>query len=97
MGHKRFRPTPIPRERRLRQCARFSLTDAHGQPIEVMVRDISSRGLSAAAIGTPPPAETVVRARLEDGQELWGLVRWSRGNLFGVEFDTRPGSLTPPS
>ncbi len=86
----------------MRQCARFALLDAAGQPIEVMVRDISPRGLSAAALGAPPPAETVVRARLEDGQELWGLVRWSKGNLFGVEFDTlaarstaRP--FTPPS
>ena len=26
---------------------------------------------------------------LEDGRELWGLVRWTEGNLFGVEFDTR--------
>ncbi|GAM04421.1 histidine kinase [Novosphingobium sp. MBES04] len=97
MGHDRFRPTPTPRERRLRQCARFALTDACGQPIEVMVRDISSRGLSAAALGTPPPAESVVRARLEDGQELWGLVRWREGNLFGVEFDTREGALKPRS
>ena len=25
-----------------------------------------------------------MRARLEDGRELWGLVRWADGNLFGV-------------
>ncbi|MCJ2183872.1 histidine kinase [Novosphingobium sp. 1949] len=97
MGHKRFKPTPIPRERRQRQCARFALTDADGAPIHVMVRDISTRGLSAAALGAPPDPETVVRARLADGQEIWGLVRWTQGNLFGVEFDTRQGAFTPPS
>lgn len=89
MDKTRFKPTPILRERRRNQCARFALTDARGQAIEVMVRDISSKGLSAAALGTPPALNEVVRASLEDGRELWGLVRWADGNLFGVEFDTR--------
>lgn len=55
----------------------------------MIVRDISSRGLSAAAAGEPPRLNEVVRATLEDGREVWGLVRWREGNLFGVEFDTR--------
>lgn len=96
MDKSRFKPTPIPRERRRSQCTRFALTDSRGVEIAVMVRDISSRGLSAAALGTPPAPNEVVRARLEDGGEVWGLVRWSEGNLFGVEFDTRP-EITPPS
>lgn len=100
MGHDRFKPTPIPRERRQRHCTRFALTDATGQPIEIMIRDMSPRGLSAAALGVPPAPETVVRACLEDGQEVWGLVRWNEGNLFGVEFDTRrtgPAPVKPQS
>jgi hypothetical protein len=88
MPEIRFRPTPILRERRRRRLARFALTDSRGVEIAVIVRDISSRGLSAAASGTPPDLGEVVRARLEDGRELWGLVRWRDGNLFGVEFDT---------
>jgi len=92
MNTGRFRPTPIPRERRRRRCARFLLTDAQGREIAVMVRDISSRGLSAAALREPPALDQVVRARLEDGSEVWGLVRWRDGHLFGVEFDTRPSS-----
>jgi hypothetical protein len=88
MPEIRFRPTPILRERRRRRLARFALTDSRGVEIAVIVRDISSRGLSAAASGTPPDSGEVVRARLEDGRELWGLVRWRDGNLFGVEFDT---------
>lgn len=88
MDSPRFRPTPILRERRRRRCARFALTDSRGTEIAVMVRDISSRGLSAAAVGAPPALNEVVRACLEDGRELWGLVRWQEGNLFGVEFDT---------
>jgi PilZ domain. len=89
MDNSRFKPTPILRERRRSECARFALTDARGEEIAVMVRDISSKGLSAAALGTAPAVNEVVRASLEDGRELWGLVRWADGNLFGVEFDTR--------
>ena len=89
MDTRRFKPTPIPRERRRSQVARFTLFAANGEAIDVVVRDISSRGLSAAAAGNPPAENEVVRAQLEDGRELWGLVRWTDGNLFGVEFDTR--------
>lgn len=88
MEKTRFKPTPIPRERRRNKCARFALTNSRGEAIEVMVRDISSKGLSAAALGIAPALNEVVRAHLEDGRELWGLVRWTEGNLFGVEFDT---------
>lgn len=73
---------------------RFALTDSRGVEIAVIVRDISSRGLSAAALRETPALNEVVRARLEDGRELWGLVRWREGNLFGVEFDTAPSSRT---
>ncbi len=89
MDEPRFRPTPHWRERRRRRCIRFALTDARGVEIAVIVRDISSRGLSAAAMGPPPALGEVVRASLADGRELWGLVHWQAGNLFGVEFDTR--------
>lgn len=89
MDKSRFKPTPILRERRRSKFARFALTNAQGEAIEVMVRDISSKGLSAAAVGTAPNVNEVVKAHLEDGRELWGLVRWAEGNLFGVEFDTK--------
>lgn len=89
MDKTRFKPTPILRERRRSECARFALTDSRGEEIDVMVRDISKKGLSAAAAGEAPAVNQVVRAHLEDGRVLWGLVRWADGNLFGVEFDTR--------
>lgn len=101
MDAPRFTPTPIPRERRRQRCTRFTLADAAGDPLDVMVRDISSRGLSAAALGEAPAPDEIVRARLGDGTEVWGLVRWREGKLFGVEFDvgarTGPASARPPS
>lgn len=83
-----FRPTPRLRERRRRCCTRFTLTDAREVEITTIVRDTSARGLGAAALGEAPAPNEVVRAQLKDGRELWGLVRWRSGNLFGVEFDT---------
>ena len=88
MTASRFKPTPILREARQVQLARFALHDSQGQRIDLVVRDISSRGLSAAAIGTAPEPNEVVRAVMDDGREMWGLVRWKNGNLFGVEFET---------
>lgn len=88
MDRSRFKPTPILRERRRDKCTRLELTNSSGQKFSVMVRDISSRGLSAAALDTPPPVDSIVRAALANGTEVWGLVRWNEGNLFGVEFDT---------
>ncbi|MBO9725950.1 MAG: histidine kinase [Novosphingobium sp.] len=87
MDPPHFTPTPIPRERRRKRCAHMTLTDSSGHAIEVMVRDLSSRGMSAAAAGMPPACNDVLRARMEDGRELWGIVRWVNGNLFGMEFD----------
>ncbi|KPH59158.1 histidine kinase [Novosphingobium aerophilum] len=98
MDSRRFKPTPIFRERRIGQCAHITLADSAGRAIDIIVRDVSSHGFSAAAAGAPPPRNEVVCAVMEDGRELWGLVRWTDGNLFGVEFDTRAReSVTPPN
>lgn len=88
MDAPRFQPTPIPRPRRRKRCTHVTLTDSAGNAIDVMVRNLSSRGLSAACAGTPPHCNAVVRAVIGDGRELWGLVRWVKGNVIGVEFDT---------
>lgn len=88
MDGSRFKPTPIPRERRRRQLTRYVIHDSQGQPVEVMIRDVSPHGFSAAALGAAPAPDEVVRAVLDDGREVWGLVRWSDGNLFGVEFES---------
>ena len=100
----RFQPTPVFREKRKPQLVKVELSDAAGAIHEVLVRDISARGISAAARGDPPAANEIVSVRLPDGQEYWGLVRWVDGNLFGVEFqmdggETHPAarSAAPPS
>lgn len=96
MDPERFKPTPIPRERRRERLFRLTFTDSEGRPFEAMVRNLSSRGLNAAASGAPPSVNAVLRVSLPDGRKVWGIVRWTRDNLFGVEFDTAAEDLNQP-
>ncbi len=83
-----FTATPVPRPRRRALLARVRLADGTTPEREMLVRDISERGLSGAARGAPPALDAVVTVCLPDGRELWGIVRWVDRNLFGVEFAT---------
>ena len=88
-----FKPTPIFRESRRRGLTRLSIVTATGDYQDIMVRDFSSRGFSAAAHGRAPVADEIVTVLLPDGRALWGIVRWVDRNVFGVEFDVN----TPPA
>jgi hypothetical protein len=83
---KGFCPTPNFRERRRRGMALVKMIDGAGLHHQIMVCDVSAKGISAAARGTPPVPDEVVCIHLPDGRLAWGLVRWVRRNLFGVEF-----------
>lgn len=82
-----FRPTPNFRERRRAKLASVTLREAGGRAREVMVRDVSARGISIVARGAALALDEIVGVAFPDGMELRGIVRWTRGNLFGVEFD----------
>ena len=81
-----FRPTPNFRERRRRGMVLVKMTDGTGHHRPIMVRDISAKGISAVAQGTPPVPDELVCVHLPNGRSAWGLVRWVTRNLFGVEF-----------
>ncbi|MBU6268816.1 MAG: PilZ domain-containing protein [Sphingomonadales bacterium] len=68
------------------------LVAADGVVQDIMVRDFSDKGVSAATRGPAPALNEVVTILLPDNRALWGIVRWVEGNLFGVEFDVN----TPP-
>lgn len=82
-----FRPTPIFRESRRRALSRLKIVVAGQGSQEVLIRDFSARGFSAAARAHPPQVDQIVTALLPDGRALWGIVRWVERNVFGVEFD----------
>ena len=90
-----FRPTPHFRERRRRGMLLASMVNADGGQRRIMVRDFSAKGLSAAAQGEPPVPDEVVSIHLPDGRVAWGMVRWVRRNLFGVEFGVDYGASAP--
>lgn len=87
-----FKPTPVYRESRQRGLTRLSLSIGTAPRQDIMVRDYSSRGFSAAAHGIPPACDELVTVHLPDGCTLWGIVRWVERNVFGVEFD---GNIAP--
>lgn len=82
-----FQPTPHFRARRKRVLVRVELRGSAGEAQDVMVRDISPAGMSAVARIAPPAAHELVTVTLPDGSTLWGMVRWTEGKAFGVEFD----------
>ncbi|MBC2670367.1 PilZ domain-containing protein [Novosphingobium piscinae] len=89
-----FTPTPVFRARRKRVVVRVQVEGSAGQTQDAMVRDISAAGMSAVARLAPLVADDVVSVALPDGSTLWGIVRWTEGKAFGVEFDK--GSHTAP-
>ena len=86
-----FQPTPVFRETRRSRLVKLTLRNARGELLDIMVRNVSARGLNAAARGEPPQPNEVITVHLPDGGEHWGIVRWVDGNLFGVEFDVTAG------
>ena len=54
---------------------------------DVVVRNLSARGIGASATGQPPPTGASVAMLLPDGTVHPGTVRWVKGRSFGVELD----------
>ena len=89
-----FTPTPHFRGRRQRVLTRVQFREGAGPAQDALAQDISASGMSAVANLIPPAANSVLAVTLPDGSTLWGIVRWSEGKAFGVEFD--PASRERP-
>lgn len=89
-----FTATPNFRARRRKVTVRVQVAGGMGPPQAAMARDVSPQGMSAVAQGPAPAEGEVVTVALPDGSSLWGVVRWSEGKAFGVEFD--PASREGP-
>ena len=90
-----FKPTPTFRARRMRVMVRVQVEGTCGNAQDAMVRDISPAGMSAVARISAPAVDDVVSVMLPDCTRLWGIVRWTEGKAFGVEFD--PSSRELPA
>ncbi len=80
-----FQPTPHFRAKRHSKLARLQLTASNAQ-IDIIVSNISATGLNATTHGPAPQMGEVVQLTLPDSRIIWGLVRWSEGHKFGLEF-----------
>jgi hypothetical protein len=76
--------TPVREDRRAR-LVRGSLRLSDGTVIPIVVRNLSERGLGVTCKGGPPLRGQAVIVTLPGTPELDGVVRWTRGNDFGVE------------
>ncbi len=83
-----FQPTPILRPRRRIAVRHVRLKDADGVVIDAMLQDISANGLRGVCRSGSIGAHDVVTLELPDARSVWGVVRWTDGAMFGVEFDT---------
>lgn len=90
-----FTPTPVFRARRRKLTVRVRVAGGDGPAQEALARDVSPQGMSAIAHKAAPPAGEVVSVALPDGSSLWGVVRWSEGKAFGVEFDPASREVPP--
>jgi len=84
-----FQPTPILRPRRRIALRHVRLKDADGVVIDAMLQDISANGLRGICRSGSIAPHDVVTLELPDSRSVWGVVRWTDGAMFGVEFDTR--------
>ena len=75
---------PLVREIRQR---RLMLARVSGPGIadqEIVIRNISKRGLGAATQGVKPMMGDRLSVSLQDGQKIDGIVRWQDGPCFGL-------------
>lgn len=75
------------RQPRLHRLIRGELTAPDGRRREIVVRNLSSSGLGGASRGDPVMRGDRVAIVLPQLGNLGGVVRWSKGQSFGVEFD----------
>lgn len=86
VDHARQEP---PRQRRL-LLVELALGD--GKRFEVIVRNISPRGMGASARGIAPAAGAIVTLA-GDGEAYTGVIRWVSGQNFGVHFQCDLGKF----
>lgn len=75
--------TREPRERRL---LRGHMVTERLPTFEIVIRNISSRGLCGTCKGLPPITGEFAEIMLPDNRTVTATVRWVNDQVFGVEF-----------
>lgn len=75
------------REPRQRRLVRARMFNDRLHEVDIIIRNISGRGIGAASKGRPPLKGERLSILLPHHQEVTGLVRWVDGLSFGFEMD----------
>lgn len=75
------------RDVRYPRIVRAVVRASDGQDQDVVIRNISQRGLGATCKGAPPVRGERVTVVLPGGTPLSGQVRWFSGHSFGMQLD----------
>jgi hypothetical protein len=75
------------RERRDRRLMLARVSSRRIADQEIVIRNVSKRGLGATTHGILPTLAEQVTITLLDGQTLLGVVRWAGGHAFGLCLD----------
>lgn len=75
------------REHRERRLLRGQMQTERLPAFDIVIRNISARGLCATCKGLPPVTGEFAELQLPDNRSVTATVRWASGQVFGVEFD----------
>lgn len=75
-----------PREPRERRLLRGQMQTERLPAFEIVIRNISARGLCATCKGLPPVVDELAEIHLPDNRYVVATVRWVCDQVFGVEF-----------
>ena len=85
-----MKPESLPqhqREPRERRLLRGQMQTDRLPTFEIVIRNISARGLCATCKGLPPVTGEFTEILLPDNRTVTATVRWTNDQVFGVEFD----------
>ena len=75
------------RDARQRRLVMASLSFEKIKNQEMVIRNVSKRGLGGATQGLAPAEGARVSVTLPNGNEIHGIVRWREGPCFGLALD----------
>lgn len=80
-------PSQHPREPRERRLLKGHMQTDRLPAFEIVIRNISARGLCATCKGLPPIVGESAEILLPDNRTVGAITRWTNDQVFGVEFE----------
>jgi len=82
-----FVPADESRTPRQRRLIRAEITDSFGAKYDVVIRNVSEKGVGASMQVVPPLKGSVVTVMIPQGMAMKSTVRWIEGTACGIELE----------